>query len=173
MKRKIAYTFITSALVMSAFLIGKTMSTQKIVEPKPAPPDTDDNPADGEEIPLPDAPDGEPVSAPIPAANGEAAPVKGWDEIQRILKTSCPLIAGVLKGSSAYIKGQYLLIDAPNSQFRSLINSGNPTFKDSIRKAAQTVLGQTYKLGPYTAAQKKESDPLTELAEKLKNFEIN
>lgn len=35
MKRKIAYTFITSALVMSAFLIGKTMFTQKIVEPKP------------------------------------------------------------------------------------------------------------------------------------------
>lgn len=35
MKRKIAYTFITSALVMSAFLIGKTMSTQKTVEPKP------------------------------------------------------------------------------------------------------------------------------------------
>ena len=35
MKRKIAYTFITSALVMSAFLIGKTMSTQKRVEPKP------------------------------------------------------------------------------------------------------------------------------------------
>lgn len=33
MKRKMAYTFITSALVMSAFLIGKTMSTQKIVEP--------------------------------------------------------------------------------------------------------------------------------------------
>lgn len=31
MKRKIAYTFITLALVMSAFLIGKTMSTQ----PKP------------------------------------------------------------------------------------------------------------------------------------------
>lgn len=35
MKRKIAYTFITSALVMSAFLIGKTMSTQKTVEPRP------------------------------------------------------------------------------------------------------------------------------------------
>ena len=35
MKRKILYALITSALVMSAFLIGKTMSTQKIVEPKP------------------------------------------------------------------------------------------------------------------------------------------
>lgn len=33
MKRKIAYILTTSALVMSAFLIGKTMSTQKIVEP--------------------------------------------------------------------------------------------------------------------------------------------
>lgn len=32
MKRKIAYTLTTTALVMSAFLIGKTMSTQKIVE---------------------------------------------------------------------------------------------------------------------------------------------
>lgn len=35
MKRKIAYIITTSALVMSAFLIGKTMSIQKIVEPKP------------------------------------------------------------------------------------------------------------------------------------------
>lgn len=33
MKVKIAYILTTSALVMSAFLIGKTMSTQKIVEP--------------------------------------------------------------------------------------------------------------------------------------------
>ena len=35
MKAKILYALTTSALVMSAFLIGKTMSTQKIVEPKP------------------------------------------------------------------------------------------------------------------------------------------
>ena len=35
MKRKILYIITTSALVMSAFLIGKTMSTQKIVELKP------------------------------------------------------------------------------------------------------------------------------------------
>ena len=35
MKAKILYILTTTALVMSAFLIGKTMSTQKIVEPKP------------------------------------------------------------------------------------------------------------------------------------------
>ena len=33
MKAKILYALTTSALVMSAFLIGKTMSTQKTVEP--------------------------------------------------------------------------------------------------------------------------------------------
>lgn len=35
MKAKIAYILTTSALVMSAFLIGKTMSTQKTVEVEP------------------------------------------------------------------------------------------------------------------------------------------
>ena len=35
MKNKIAYILTTTALVMSAFLIGKTMSTQKTVEVEP------------------------------------------------------------------------------------------------------------------------------------------
>lgn len=100
--------------------------------------------------------------------------VEQWNDILRLLTTSCPLIAGVLKGSKAYIKGAYLLIDAPNTQFRSLINSGNSYYKDSIRKAAATVLGQTYKLGPYTPPKTDSAeDPLTQLAEKLKNFELN
>lgn len=140
-----------------------------------SPPENEDaNPEDGE-IPLPEYPADEPqISAPKPAPDGGITPVDNWDEVLRILKTSCPLIAGVLKGSAAYIKGQYLLIDAPNGQFRSLINSGNGLYKDSIRKAAQTVLGVTYKLGPYTAAAPKaEEDPLAALADRLKNFEIN
>lgn len=100
--------------------------------------------------------------------------VENWDEIIRVLRTDSPLIAGVLNDSRAYIKGEFLLIDAPNSQFRSLINSANGKYKDSIRKAAFKVLGATYKLGPY---QKKSSsdadDPLKSLEAKLKNFEIN
>ncbi|MGN0494391.1 MAG: DNA polymerase III subunit gamma/tau, partial [Acutalibacteraceae bacterium] len=134
-----------------------------------SPPENADTNPDYGEIPLPEYPADEPqISAPKPAPDGEITPVDNWDEVLRILKTSCPLIAGVLKGSAAYIKGQYLLIDAPNSQFRSLINSGNGLYKDSIRKAAQTVLGVTYKLGPYTAAAPKaEEDPLAALADRL------
>lgn len=143
-------------------------------KPTSPPQNEDANPEDGE-IPLPEYPADEPqISAPKSSDDGGITPVDNWDEVLRILKTSCPLIAGVLKGSAAYIKGQYLLIDAPNGQFRSLINSGNGLYKDSIRKAAQTVLGVTYKLGPYTAATPKaEEDPLAALADRLKNFEIN
>ena len=97
-----------------------------------------------------------------------------WLEIIRLLKSACPLIAGVLQDSSGYIKGGYLLIDAPNSQFRSLINSGNTQYRDSIRRAAHTVLGQVYKLGPYTKPEKCEGeDPLAAIARRLKNFELN
>ena len=141
---------------------------------------------DDDEIPLPEeenstpAPESydEPTPAPKAVAQPDAqgvAPVENWAEILRILRTDCPIMAGVLNGSSAYIKGQYLLIDAPNSQFRSLINSGNAYYKDSIRKAAFTVLGETYKLGPYTKPKvvTEDDDPLKIIAEKLKNFEIN
>ena len=102
-------------------------------------------------------------------------PVERWDEIILELRRDCPLIAAVLTDSRAFIKGQYLLIDAPNSQFKSMINNDNAQYKENIRKAALNVLGQTYKLGPYTKQKKQaeEKDPLADIAEKLKNFEIN
>ncbi|MBR7132747.1 MAG: DNA polymerase III subunit gamma/tau [Clostridia bacterium] len=133
-----------------------------------------------EEIPPPVSED----EAPATVAENEASEqqktsediyrVEQWNEVLRILATECPLIAGVLKDSTAYIKGAYLLIDAPNSQFRSLINSGNSYYRDSIRKAAFAVLGVTYKLGPYTKpAADSETDPLSAFADRLKNFELN
>ena len=115
----------------------------------------------------------EPAAPAAKPDGGDVTPVENWSEVLSVLKSASPLMAGVLKDSKAYIKGQYLLIDAPNSQFRSLINSGGP-YKESIRAAARTVLGGIYKLGPYTAVRKaEEQDPLATLADKLKNFEIN
>ena len=137
---------------------------------------TDENGGESAEsdIPLPEPPDA-PASA---AQGGEKAaagdiPVENWGEIVHILQTTCPPIAGVLNGSAAYIRGSYLLIDAQNSQFLSLVRGGNSLYRDRIRAAAQQVLGVSYKLGPYRAAAKAESDPLAAFAEKLKNYEIN
>ncbi len=113
------------------------------------------------------------VVTETPLSN-EAQPVESWQEILNLIRRDCPLMAGVLKDSDAYIKGEYLLIDAKSEQFRSLINSGNPLYKNSIRKAANEILGVTYKLGPYTKPTAKvEDDPLKAFAEKLKQFEIN
>ncbi len=171
----------------------KTTSAKPVVKQEEKPEKTINPPItvveeEDDEIPPPlsenDAPAAEfeePSSEEKPKAAKEAQPntdgvyeVEDWSEILRILTTDCPLIAGVLKDSKAYIKGAYLLIDAPNSQFRSLINSGNAYYKDSIRKAAFTVLGETYKLGPYTKPKvQSEADPLTVFADRLKNFEIN
>ncbi len=126
-----------------------------------------------EALPLPDIPKvstKKTVDAPIPVG---VTAVDNWDEVITILKTTCPLIAGVLDNSKAYIKGEYLLIDAPNSQFRTLIKD-KTLYKDSIRKAAQDVLGETYKLGPYNAERQAiQQDPLVSLADKIKNLNLN
>ena len=111
--------------------------------------------------------------APISAEETQSSeePVKAWQEIIKTLKTTCPLIAGVLDGSKAFIQGQYLLIDAPNPQFRDLINNKNSIYRDAVRKAAEDVLGHTYKLGPYHKPKvSEEDDPLKALAEKLNNL---
>lgn len=114
-----------------------------------------------------------PQKAEVEAPTDQAeTPVKEWQEILKTLKTTCPLIVGVLDGSSAFIQGQYLLINAPNPQFRDLINHKNSIYRDAVRKAAEDVLGVTYKLGPYHKKQvSAEEDPLKALAEKLKQMQ--
>lgn len=174
-----------NALEMRVSALEAGIPAKAATKPAEAPqkttpaPNAEENIESDEEIPLPDSPY-EPSAAPdvtaspAPAKNdGVATPVEDWSEVLSILRTTCPLIAGVLQGSSAYIKGQYLLIDAANDQFRTLVNGSSPQYRDSIRKAAAQVLGGTYKLGPYKAVEKVASDPLAHFAEKLKSFEIN
>ncbi len=114
-------------------------------------------------------------TADSPAPQNGITPVARWGEIIGILRKTCPIIAGVLGDSSAYIEGDRLLIDTNNSQFKTLVNGNNPVYRDNIRKAAQTILGQVYKLGPYHAAQTQSEsvDPLQSFAQKLKQLENN
>ena len=134
-------------------------------------PQEDDQPAPYEEAPTPTM--DEKVVAPV--SNDGVSPVTNWGEIIAVLRKTCPLIAGVLQDSSAYIEGDRLLIDTQNSQFKALVNGNNPIYRDSIRKAAQSVLGQVYKLGPYHAksVSTDATDPLQSFAQKLKQLENN
>ena len=138
-----------------------------------------------DEIPLPEEPVEAPPSEPTEiaeekpkappikeAANGEPVPVTQWPEIMELIKKACPLMAGVLTGSKAYIGGGRLLIDSQLSQFKDLINS-DAKYRDYIRNAAEQVLGVSYNLGPYkpTAKEQKEvSDPLADFKKSLENL---
>lgn len=131
---------------------------------------------------LNEKPDTSTQSTPLPDLTPEShiesgiSPVNEWNDILLVLRKTCPIIAGVLQGSCAYIEGDRLLIDTDNSQFRTLVNGNNSIYRDSIRKAAQSVLGKVYKLGPYHAKPQKSSegdDPLKGFAQKLKQLENN
>ena len=130
-----------------------------------------------EKIPLPDTPPVEntpvasaPKPAPATVTDGEPQPVSEWPEILETLKASCPLLAGVLADSKAYIGGNRLLIDSQLEQFKDMINS-DAKYRDYLRKAAEQVLGVSYNLGPYKPTPKNpvddKTDPLAEFAKAL------
>ena len=115
----------------------------------------------------------EPVKKTKPTAQNDGdTPYSEWIGVLNILKTTCPIMHGVLADSKAYVKGDLLLIDAKNPAFRNLVKGDNATYRDSIRKAAEQVSGKVFKLGPYTRkpSAEVEADPLKALAEKLNNL---
>ena len=161
---------------ISALESGLTVSKPQVEKSVETPPQQIDD-----EIPLPtdyETPldDNLQVAETVDNTKVESVyPVTQWSEILSILRRNCPIIAGVLQDSSAYIEGDRLLIDTNNSQFRTLVNGSNAVYRDSIRKAAHEVLGRVYKLGPYHAKNTtvQDDDPLKSFAQKLKQLENN
>ena len=126
---------------------------QKEPEPSagqaPPPPQEDE-----ERPPLPEEPPEQtesPAPPPAPAPphisvqeegdGGEERPLSHWADILAALAKRNPLMASVLKGSSAYLNGDLLLIDSQNAQFRDLIKDGSKNRND-IREAAAEVTGK-------------------------------
>ena len=96
-----------------------------------------------------------------------------WQEVLNILAVSNPLLGGVLSGSSAYIEGDFCLIDTSNDQFPGLMNAPNPAHREKLRQAVAQVLGRTYKLGPYRKKDKTDdTDALSTLKTRLKDLNV-
>lgn len=96
-----------------------------------------------------------------------AQPLDSWPEILQALKDYSRVVAASFAGSTAYISGEYVLIDAPSPTAFELLR--RPTQRDKMRDAIKQVTGRIYKLGPYKKAaeeqQTAEQDPLKALAE--------
>ena len=96
-----------------------------------------------------------------------------WQEILNELSVTSPLLRGILEGSKAYLDGDYCLIDSLNTQFAELMNQKSGLHRDKLRRAVETVLGKTYKLGPYRKkAASNPDDALESLKNKLKELEV-
>lgn len=74
-----------------------------------------------------------------------------WPEVLSEVSEKNPLLHGTLAESVAYISGDYILIDANNSMFATIINK-NAYAKECLREAIKLHTGKVYKLGPYKKA---------------------
>ncbi|MBR4868122.1 MAG: DNA polymerase III subunit gamma/tau [Clostridia bacterium] len=99
-----------------------------------------------------------PTPAPVVAQSntepGGLPYFEPWLQVIGSLGVENRMMASVLKGSDAYLKGDIVLIKADNPQFIDLIRI--PKNRDAVRDAIQTVTGKVYRLGPY---KKEETAP--------------
>ncbi len=117
-----------------------------------------------EETPLP----------PPPPENSETnvssdVPFSAWgDVIKEVSVTDIPL-TGILSGSSAFIRGDHLLIKCDNPTFPQFIKTG--LHAGALRDAIFKVTGRKYRLGIYTSNENKAQvrDPLADLIKKIPN----
>lgn len=86
-----------------------------------------------------------------------------WPEVLQVVRGFSPSVAAAFNGSTAYVSGGYVLIDAPNTIAFQLLR--RPEQRDSMRKAIQQITGRSYKLGPYKKPDSESDvDPLAQLA---------
>ena len=145
--------------------IQKTAETESVEEPE-----------------KPKAPVAKP--APVPASKPSrtpanldeiyknARPFPDWVDVVSNMKPISRAIAAAFSGSTAYVSGNYLLIDTSNEMAFELLKNG--TRREEIRKIILETTGRVYKLGPYKRVEekKKETDPLDVLKNGLEGTGI-
>ena len=115
-----------------------------------------------EEAPPPPWADNPPPSERETTAEeaGGEQPMDRWNDVLDNLSASCPPLYGVLLGSTAAVRGDMVLISAPNEMFRSLVTrDGN---KAALITAIRAVTGRPCRIGIRKAAPAPvpQDDPL-------------
>ena len=90
-----------------------------------------------------------------------------WGEVLSLLDVSDKPLTGILGASSAYIRGDFILIKCDNPIFSQFIRQSNHSM--AIRKAVFDVTGRKYRLGIYKSSdnQTENKDPLADLIKKI------
>ena len=132
----------------------------------PPPADADKRAAETPDVPEPPA-EREAPPQPRPQPHPESAQeLAEWPEILENLKQYSHAVASAFSGSTAYVSGDYILIDAPKAIAFQLLR--RPEQRENMRRAIQQATGKAFRLGPYRKPRKdapEESDPLAQLAQ--------
>ncbi len=135
--------------------------------PKPAAPAAEPAPA----------PAATPAPAPAPTeapADDEERPFEQWGEVVERLGTACAPLQGVLIGSTAFIRGDYVLVCTDNEMFKSLATrDGN---KQIFLNVIREVTGRNMRIGiKKKPAQQEEfpADPLAAFLQKQREQGVN
>ncbi len=101
-----------------------------------------------------------------------AKPFSEWVDVVDNMKAISRTIAAAFAGSSAYVSGNYLLIDTSNEMAFELLKKGSR--REEVRKIILETTGSVYKLGPYKRVreEKKKEDPLETLKKSLEGTEV-
>lgn len=99
-------------------------------------------------------------SADINEIYRNARPFPEWVDVVGNLKDISRAIAAAFAGSSAYVSGNYLLIDTSNEMAFELLKQGSR--REEVRKIILETTGRVYKLGPYKRVknEQKQEDSL-------------
>ncbi len=101
-----------------------------------------------------------------------AKPFEQWSEVLSIMNKYSKAIASAFEGTTAYVSGEYLLIDSDNDMPFLLLKQSAQ--RDKMRASIRQVTGKVYKLGPYKQSNTvNKSDPLEEFSENAKKLGIN
>lgn len=114
-----------------------------------------------------------PVSQSIEALKAAAVPMEQWEDVLEIMKGYTRVTAAAFRGTTAYVSGEWLFIDAKDdTPFSHLRNAAQ---REKMRAAIKEVTGRNYRLGPYRSFEKKQSaehTKLDEFIEKISNSDI-
>ncbi len=122
---------------------------------------------ENETIPQPEekAPEEKPTQNSV--SSDEDVIFNQWSEVLALLDTTDKPLLGILGSSSAYIRGDFILIKCDNPVFSQFIRQANHS--SAIKKAVFDVTGKKYRLGIYKSSDNNsaQKDPLADLINKI------
>ena len=157
------------ALIRLCVIDNEQLTMNSAPAPKPAPEKRTAAPAP---TPMPLPAPVQPAPDPIPLSSDSTDRLFAeWPEIISHLRQSNPPLSGILDGSAAYIRGDFLLIKSDNAALGAFIRQN--VHAASLKDAVYDVTDRKVRLGLYKGDDKPGAppkDPLELLAERAKEL---